>query len=173
MEEEEDDVFEPDPNSWHTPFREIKFEDRGTQTPGPGVAPHNVMLPCGVVEEPRPLFYPHFELVGDFDVRRQAEHNRMEQLPLQQPAALSLEACIGQKLQIIGDQFHREHLQQIPGQPFPHLVHQHQALTLPPLPVYFSLLSPVVPLCCGVSSKPKESGAAVVAHDCSSSQPPV
>lgn len=57
MEDEEDDVFEPDPNCWRTPFREIKCEDRGTQTPGPSLAPHNGMLPCGVVEEPRPLFY--------------------------------------------------------------------------------------------------------------------
>ncbi|KAM4723691.1 BCL2 modifying factor 1 isoform 2-T3 [Anableps anableps] len=112
MEDEEDDVFEPDPNCWRTPFREIKCEDRGTQTPGPDLAPHNGMLPCGVVEEPRPLFYAHFELVGEFDARRQEEQNRMEQLPLHQRAALSLEACIGQKLQLIGDQFHREHLQQ-------------------------------------------------------------
>ncbi|KAM4541157.1 BCL2 modifying factor 1 isoform 2-T2 [Fundulus diaphanus] len=112
MEDEEDDVFEPDPNCWRTPFREIKCEDRGTQTPGPALAPNNGMLPCGVAEEPRQLFYAHFELVGDFDVRRQEEQNRMEQLPLHQPAALSLEACIGQKLQLIGDQFHREHLQQ-------------------------------------------------------------
>lgn len=35
----------------------------------------------------------------------------MEQLPRQQPVARSMEACIGQKLQLIGDQFHREHLQ--------------------------------------------------------------
>uniref|UniRef100_A0A3Q2PJX9 Bcl2 modifying factor n=1 Tax=Fundulus heteroclitus TaxID=8078 RepID=A0A3Q2PJX9_FUNHE len=122
MEDEEDDVFEPDPNCWRTPFREIKCEDRGTQTPGPALAPNNGMLPCGVAEEPRQLFYgnagfrlhfpAHFELVGDFDARRQEEQNRMEPLPLHQPAALSLEACIGQKLQLIGDQFHREHLQQ-------------------------------------------------------------
>ncbi|XP_047202002.1 bcl-2-modifying factor-like isoform X3 [Girardinichthys multiradiatus] len=124
MEDEEDDVFEPDPSCWRTPFREIKCEDRGTQTPSPGLAPHNGMLPCGVVEEPRPLFYgnagfrlhfpAHFELVRDFDARRPEEQNRMEHLPLDQPAALSLEACIGQKLQLIGDQFHREHLQQVP-----------------------------------------------------------
>lgn len=35
----------------------------------------------------------------------------MEQLPRRQPVAHSVEACIGQKLQLIGDQFHREHLQ--------------------------------------------------------------
>uniref|UniRef100_A0A8C4DD37 Bcl-2-modifying factor n=2 Tax=Dicentrarchus labrax TaxID=13489 RepID=A0A8C4DD37_DICLA len=124
MDDEEDDVFEPDPHCWRTAFREIKCEDRGTQTPGPALAPYNGMLPCGVAEEPRPLFYgnagfrlhfpAHFELVGDQEARRQeseGEHNGMEQLPRQQPVARSVEACIGQKLQLIGDQFHREHLQ--------------------------------------------------------------
>ncbi|XP_041669123.1 bcl-2-modifying factor-like [Cheilinus undulatus] len=125
MDDEEDDVFEPDPHCWRTTFQEIKCEDRGTQTPGPALAPDNGMLPWGVAEEPRPLFYgnagfrlhfpANFELVGDQDQegrRRESEqqHSRME-LPQQQPASRSLEACIGQKLQQIGDQFHREHLQ--------------------------------------------------------------
>lgn len=61
------------------------------------------------------LHFPaHFELVGDQEARHQeseGEQNRMEQLPRQQPVARSVEACIGQKLQLIGDQFHREHLQ--------------------------------------------------------------
>ncbi|XP_032357027.1 BCL2 modifying factor 1 isoform X1 [Etheostoma spectabile] len=124
MDDEEDDVFEPDPHCWRTTFREIKCEDRGTQTPGPTLALNNGMLPCGVAEEPRPLFYgnagfrlhfpAHFELVGDQEARGQeseGEQNGMEQLPHQQPVARSVEACIGQKLQLIGDQFHREHLQ--------------------------------------------------------------
>lgn len=57
MDDEEDDVFEPDPHCWRTTFRELKCEDRGTQTPGPALVPNNGMLPCGVAEEPRPLFY--------------------------------------------------------------------------------------------------------------------
>lgn len=57
MDDEEDDVFEPDPHCWRTTFREIKYQDRGTQTPGPALPPNNGMLPCGVAEEPRPLFY--------------------------------------------------------------------------------------------------------------------
>ncbi|XP_035466278.1 BCL2 modifying factor 1 [Scophthalmus maximus] len=125
MDDEEDDVFEPDPHCWRTTFREIKCEDRGTQTPGPALALNNGMLPCGVAEEPRPLFYgnagfrlhfpAHFELFGDQEVRgheSEEERSGMEQLPRQQqPVAHSVEACIGQKLQLIGDQFHREHLQ--------------------------------------------------------------
>ncbi|KAK5916623.1 hypothetical protein CgunFtcFv8_011590 [Champsocephalus gunnari] len=125
MDDEEDDVFEQDPHCWRTTFREIKCEERGTQTPGPALAPDNGMLPCGVAEEPRPLFYGNagfrlhfparFELVGDQEARRQeseGEPHGMEQLPRQQqPVARSVEAVIGQKLQLIGDQFHREHLQ--------------------------------------------------------------
>lgn len=57
MDDEEDDVFEPDLHCWHTTFREIKCEDRATQIPGPTLAPNNGMLPCGVAEEPRTLFY--------------------------------------------------------------------------------------------------------------------
>lgn len=57
MDDEEDDVFEPKANCWRTTFREIKCEHRGTQTPGPALVPNNGMLPCGVAEEPRPLFY--------------------------------------------------------------------------------------------------------------------
>lgn len=41
----------------------------------------------------------------------------------QRPAAHSTEACIGRKLQLIGDQFHREHLQQVRG--------GHQGVQLP------------------------------------------
>lgn len=57
MDDEEDDVFEPDSSCWRSTFREIKCKDQGTQTPGPALAPHSGMLPCGVAEEPRPLFY--------------------------------------------------------------------------------------------------------------------
>lgn len=57
MDDEDDDVFEPDAPCGRTAFREIKCEDRGTQTPGPALVPNNGMLPCGVAEEPRPLFY--------------------------------------------------------------------------------------------------------------------
>ncbi|XP_004540833.1 BCL2 modifying factor 1 isoform X1 [Maylandia zebra] len=124
MDDEEDDVFEPKANCWRTTFREIKCEHRGTQTPGPALVPNNGMLPCGVAEEPRPLFYGNagfrlhfparFELVGDHRASRQGsteQQNSMERLPRQRPAARSVEACIGQKLQLIGDQFHWERLQ--------------------------------------------------------------
>ncbi|XP_021430124.2 bcl-2-modifying factor-like [Oncorhynchus mykiss] len=120
MDDEEDDVFEPDSHCWRTAFREIKYEDRGTQTPSPVLPLPNNMLPCGVAQEPRLLFYGNagfrlhfpaqFERVGDqgpLGERGGMERlNRQPQLP-----ARSIEVCIGQKLQLIGDQFHQEHLQ--------------------------------------------------------------
>ncbi|XP_037343398.2 BCL2 modifying factor 1 [Pungitius pungitius] len=130
MDDEEDDVFEPDPDCWRTAFREVKCEHRATQTPGPAPPPpppDNGMLPCGVAEEPRQLFYgnagfrlhfpANFELVGDQEAGPRGSGGErggggMERAPRQQPAAgRSVEACIGQKLQLIGDQFHRQHLQ--------------------------------------------------------------
>lgn len=46
----------------------------------------------------------------------------MERLPRRPPVAHSVEACIGQKLQLIGDQFHREHLQLVRRR---HILHTH------------------------------------------------
>lgn len=57
MDEDEDDVFETDTQYWRSSIREIKQEERGTQTPGQPPARLNGMLPCGVSEEPRRLFY--------------------------------------------------------------------------------------------------------------------
>lgn len=57
MEEDEDDVFGPVSQCWPSSNREIKQEDHSTQTPGSPVARLNGMLPCGVADEPRRLFY--------------------------------------------------------------------------------------------------------------------
>ncbi|XP_070984399.1 bcl-2-modifying factor-like [Oncorhynchus clarkii lewisi] len=125
MDDEEDDVFVPDSSHcWRTAFREIKYEDRGTQTPSIALALPNDMLPCGVAQQPRPLFYGNagfrlhfparFEQVGDQgpQEQHQVERGRMERLQQQpQQPAQSMEVCIGQKLQLIGDQFYQEHLQ--------------------------------------------------------------
>lgn len=58
-------------------------------------------------------FPAHFELVGEQEERLQESDDGMEQQlqQQQQPVARSIEAYVGQKLQLIGDQFHREHLQ--------------------------------------------------------------
>lgn len=57
MDDDEDDVFQPSILIWNTNFREIKYEDRGTQTPSPALGQDDNMLPCGVAHEPRRLFY--------------------------------------------------------------------------------------------------------------------
>ncbi|KAL2098650.1 hypothetical protein ACEWY4_005130 [Coilia grayii] len=119
MEDEDEDVF-GDVSNWHTPFREIKetkSEDRATQTPGPALLLGNGMLPCGLAEEPRRIFHgnaalrllhpPHLERVG----RAMAEDQWGRADRPRQPAARSVEVEIGQKLQMIGDQFHQEQLQ--------------------------------------------------------------
>ncbi|XP_015206405.1 BCL2 modifying factor 2 [Lepisosteus oculatus] len=113
MEEDEDDVFHPSHFShcWGTQFREIKYEDKGTQTPSPALVHGDNMLPCGVGAEPRRLFYgnaafrlhfpAHFEQGGD----EEEETGEAEEQPVR-----SAEVRIGQKLQRIGDQFHRDYL---------------------------------------------------------------
>uniref|UniRef100_A0A8B9LV03 Uncharacterized protein n=1 Tax=Astyanax mexicanus TaxID=7994 RepID=A0A8B9LV03_ASTMX len=116
MDDEEDDVFVTDPEPWRSPISVIKQEERGTQTPGRPPARTNGMLPCGISEEPRRLFYgsagllllapsARSERVGDAMFRE--EHRAVE--PRRRPAH-SVEARIGQKLQMIGDQFYQEHM---------------------------------------------------------------
>ncbi|KAG9336527.1 hypothetical protein JZ751_002874 [Albula glossodonta] len=115
MDDDEDDVFQSIPHRWNTTFREIKYEDRGTQTPSPALGQDDNMLPCGVAQEPRRLFYGFrlhfpalFEHGGDQELREEValgEAARSEERPV-----LSTEVQIGQKLQMIGDQFHKDHL---------------------------------------------------------------
>lgn len=57
MDDEEDDVLEPEQHRWRATFQEIKCEERAAQTPGPVLAPDSGMLPCGVAQEPRPPFH--------------------------------------------------------------------------------------------------------------------
>ncbi|XP_061081639.1 bcl-2-modifying factor-like [Conger conger] len=118
MDDDEDDVFQHSLLMWNTPFREIKYEDRGTQTPSPPLGQDDMMLPCGVAHEPRRLFYGNagfrlhfparFEHGGDQE--EEEEGLGAAERPEDLPAALSAEVQIGQKLQVIGDQFHQDHL---------------------------------------------------------------
>ncbi|KAM9376241.1 bcl-2-modifying factor-like [Pholidichthys leucotaenia] len=123
MDNEENNVFKPDAFCWRAAFREVKCEHRSTQTPGPALVRNNGMLPSGVAEEPRPLFYrntgfrshfpAHFELVGDHEVRQEEgeeQWNGMEQLPLPNPEApTTMVGYVGQKLRQIGDGFHQQY----------------------------------------------------------------
>lgn len=60
MEDEDEDVF-VDRSPWQTPFsgeiKDVKLENRATQTPGPTLLLGNGMLPCGIAQEPRQLYH--------------------------------------------------------------------------------------------------------------------
>ncbi|KAJ8399109.1 hypothetical protein AAFF_G00414880 [Aldrovandia affinis] len=117
MDDDEDDVFQPIPRCWNTHFREIKYEDRGTQTPSPAPGQDDNMLPCGVAQEPRRLFYGnagfrlHFPARFEHGGDQEHEEEELGEAERSEPA-LSAEVQIGQKLQLIGDQFHQDHLHQ-------------------------------------------------------------
>ncbi|XP_076834481.1 BCL2 modifying factor 1 [Brachyhypopomus gauderio] len=116
MDDEEDDVFRLQ-YCCH-PTREIKQEERSTQTPGRLPARPYGMLPCGVAEEPRHLFYGSAGLLllappahPDRDDDAMHPENQLAVDAPRRPAH-SVEACIGQKLQMIGDQFYQDHMLQ-------------------------------------------------------------
>ncbi|KAM9333522.1 LOW QUALITY PROTEIN: bcl-2-modifying factor-like [Pholidichthys leucotaenia] len=117
MDDDEDNVFKPDAFCWRAAFREVKCEHGSTQTPGPALVLNNSMLPCGVAEKPRPLFYGntgfrlhfpvHFELVGDHKVRQ--EEGEEQRNPEVQPRGThTTVGYVGQKLRQIGDGFHQQ-----------------------------------------------------------------
>ncbi|XP_028578138.2 bcl-2-modifying factor isoform X2 [Podarcis muralis] len=93
--------------------RHAKQQDKATQTLNPSSSSQDVMLPCGVTEEPQRLFYGnagfrlHVNPIG-FSL---SPHLREE--PRESPQELRTEVQIARKLQCIADQFHRLHLQRI------------------------------------------------------------
>ncbi|KAG7328107.1 hypothetical protein KOW79_008051 [Hemibagrus wyckioides] len=110
MDEDEDDVFGPVSQCWPSSNR----EDHSTQTPGSSTTRLNGMLPCGVAEEPRRLFYGSAGLLLLTPSAR-SDHVEGAMFPENQPhrrPVHSVEAQIGQKLQMIGDQFYQEHMLQ-------------------------------------------------------------
>ncbi|XP_062407383.1 BCL2 modifying factor 2 [Sardina pilchardus] len=58
MDDEEEDMFRPISRCWGTPFMDVKFEDRATQTNSSAVVPGrgSGMLPCRLAQESRPFF---------------------------------------------------------------------------------------------------------------------
>ncbi|XP_063296292.1 bcl-2-modifying factor isoform X1 [Pelobates fuscus] len=85
--------------------RNTDYEDKATQTLGPPSVSIDTMLPCGVTECPQRLFYGNAGFILQHPTYSLGDHlayRRQEQ---------STERRIGRKLQCIGDQFHRHHLQ--------------------------------------------------------------
>ncbi|XP_041121567.1 bcl-2-modifying factor-like isoform X1 [Polyodon spathula] len=98
-----------------TRFREIRYEDKETQTTSPVMTNRDIMLPCSVREEPLRLFYGNagyrLHFPADFEQNRDAVDDELVQERNQggEQPVLSAEARIGQKLQQIGDQFQRDY----------------------------------------------------------------
>ncbi|XP_071971377.1 bcl-2-modifying factor isoform X2 [Engystomops pustulosus] len=90
--------------------RITECKDKATQTLEPSSLHGDIMLPCGVSESPQRLFYGNAGYLlhqsTNFTLRfgNRTSHLRQEQ---------SAERRIARKLQCIGDQFHRVHLQRI------------------------------------------------------------
>ncbi|XP_066550315.1 bcl-2-modifying factor [Amia ocellicauda] len=122
MDDDEDDVFPSNfSHCWGTRFREIKFADKGTQTPSPVLGPGDSMLPCGVGAEPRRLFYGNagfrLHFPAHFEQAREEQEEEEEMGEAEGQPVQTAEVRIGQKLQKIGDQFHRDYL---------HMYHRNQ-----------------------------------------------
>ncbi|XP_062864125.1 BCL2 modifying factor 1 [Trichomycterus rosablanca] len=113
MGEDEDDVFETVTHNWPSSISQIK-QDRGTQTPVQPAAQLNGMLPCGVAREPTHLFYGSAGLLLLTSPARPdlGEDVMFQENPPHRLPAHSVEARIGRKLQMIGDQFYQEHMLQ-------------------------------------------------------------
>ncbi|XP_053553882.1 bcl-2-modifying factor [Bombina bombina] len=90
--------------------RTMECKDKATQTLGPTCLSRDIMLPCGITESPQRLFYGQaghlLHLAEDFPppLGEDARHMRTEQ---------SVEHRIARKLQCIGDQFYRLHMQRL------------------------------------------------------------
>ncbi|XP_040416280.1 bcl-2-modifying factor isoform X1 [Cygnus olor] len=93
--------------------RHPEQQDKATQTLSPSSSSQDVMLPCGVTEEPRRLFYGnagyrlHVPPVG-FALDR-----HLQEEPQEGQQEARAEVQIARKLQCIADQFHRLHIQRV------------------------------------------------------------
>ncbi|KAM9653948.1 bcl-2-modifying factor isoform X2 [Buteo buteo] len=92
-------------------IRHPEQQDKATQTLSPSSSSQDVMLPCGVTEEPRRLFYGnagyrlHVPPVGF------ALDPHLQEEPQEGQREARAEVQIARKLQCIADQFHRLHIQ--------------------------------------------------------------
>ncbi|XP_067414113.1 bcl-2-modifying factor isoform X2 [Emydura macquarii macquarii] len=92
-------------------IRHAEQQDKATQTLSPSSSTQDVMLPCGVTEEPQRLFYGnagyrlHVPPVGF------ALNPHLQEEPQEGQREARAEVQIARKLQCIADQFHRLHIQ--------------------------------------------------------------
>ncbi|KAA0711611.1 hypothetical protein E1301_Tti006100 [Triplophysa tibetana] len=118
MDEDEDGVFGKALQRWPSSHRQIKIKqtETGLQTVGRPPAPPNGMLPCQMHEERRSLLDGNAGLLllgpparsPPLDIALRENLQPMD-LPAPRPPQ-SVETLIGQKLQLIGDQFYQDHM---------------------------------------------------------------
>ncbi|XP_058605858.1 BCL2 modifying factor 1 isoform X2 [Onychostoma macrolepis] len=109
MDEDEDDVHRKGLQRWPSSHIQIKQTETTGRTP---LLP-NGMLPCRVHVEPRRLLYGNAGLLLLAPPSRSRPPDAvLRQNPRVMDPAESVETLIGQKLQLIGDQFYQEHMMQ-------------------------------------------------------------
>uniref|UniRef100_A0A9J7Z5T7 Bcl-2-modifying factor n=1 Tax=Cyprinus carpio carpio TaxID=630221 RepID=A0A9J7Z5T7_CYPCA len=107
MDEDEDDVHRKGLQHWPSSQVQIKQTDTAGRAP---VSPDS-MLPCRVHVEPRRFLYGNagLLLLASLSRSRPPHVVLRQNLRMMDPEE-SVETLIGQKLQLIGDQFYQEHM---------------------------------------------------------------
>uniref|UniRef100_A0A8C1UAR1 BCL2 modifying factor 1 n=1 Tax=Cyprinus carpio TaxID=7962 RepID=A0A8C1UAR1_CYPCA len=107
MDEDEDDVHRKGLQHWPSSQVQIKQTDTAGRAP---VSPDS-MLPCRVHVEPRRFLYGNAGLLLLASLgRSRPPHVVLRQNLRMMDPEESVETLIGQKLQLIGDQFYQEHM---------------------------------------------------------------
>ncbi|XP_026142541.1 bcl-2-modifying factor isoform X3 [Carassius auratus] len=107
MDEDEDDLHRKGLHHWPSSHVQIK----PSETAGRPPASPSVMLPCPVHVEHRRFLYGNagLLLLASLGRSRPPDVVLQQNLRVMDPAE-SVETLIGQKLQLIGDQFYQEHM---------------------------------------------------------------
>ncbi|XP_064514482.1 bcl-2-modifying factor isoform X3 [Pseudopipra pipra] len=92
-------------------IRHPEQQDKATQTLSPSSSSQDVMLPCGVTEEPRRLFYGNAGYRLHVPPAGFGLDPHLQEEPQESQQEARAEVQIARKLQCIADQFHRLHIQ--------------------------------------------------------------
>ncbi|NXY61626.1 BMF factor, partial [Callaeas wilsoni] len=92
-------------------IRHPEQQDKATQTLSPSSSSQDVMLPCGVTEEPRRLFYGSAGYRLHVPPAGFVLNPHLQEEPREGQREARAEVEIARKLQCIADQFHRLHIQ--------------------------------------------------------------
>ncbi|XP_027564485.1 bcl-2-modifying factor isoform X2 [Neopelma chrysocephalum] len=111
-------------------IRHPEQQDKATQTLSPSSSSQDVMLPCGVTEEPRRLFYGNAGYRLHVPPAGFGLDPHLQEEPQEGQQEARAEVQIARKLQCIADQFHRLHIQrEESSEKFPNTVVQRLRLS--------------------------------------------